>query len=235
MSLTLHSNFSEDVSLVSRKGPTYTLTRTLVASVTDYNNIIKQVASGEERYTGARRVENLALQSESLDDWTVYGGTWSRNEDSVSQSSTSVIGARLMCNQVNYGTVAAEMIFSFDDIDSYYGGNAGPLFRMDSSVNGWNCAIREESGTAALRHYKVEAAEVYELGSDNMSSFSLGVNYRLTAYGYNDALRCYLANDSSQTDINDGNYQSGAVGIRTTRAAITVHSFIVYELGGSLP
>ena len=44
------------------------ITRATTASVTDYNNIITEVVSGEERYTGARRVENLSRASQSIDD-----------------------------------------------------------------------------------------------------------------------------------------------------------------------
>lgn len=63
MSLKLKYDFVNHVSLVAAKGPTLALTRATTASVTDYNNIIKQVASGEARYTGARRVENQLLRS----------------------------------------------------------------------------------------------------------------------------------------------------------------------------
>jgi hypothetical protein len=56
-------------------GPELSLTRATTASVTDYNNIIKQVQSGEERYTGARRVENLVLHSNDFSD-----AKWTRNQ-----------------------------------------------------------------------------------------------------------------------------------------------------------
>ena len=77
ISPTLKYDFANDVSLVAAIGPTLSLTRTTAASVTDYNGVIKQVQSGEARYTGGRRVENIAPQSNSLDQagWTAISCT----------------------------------------------------------------------------------------------------------------------------------------------------------------
>ncbi len=74
MSHTLHydwvngENGELSLDAIDGLGPTLALTRATVASVTDYNNIIKQVVSGEERYMGARRVENIAVQSQTFDN-----------------------------------------------------------------------------------------------------------------------------------------------------------------------
>lgn len=59
------------------------LTRATTASVTDYNGIIKQVKSGEERYTGARRVENLCKQSEDFRTTWGLGGNTRDNADTA--------------------------------------------------------------------------------------------------------------------------------------------------------
>jgi len=89
MSLTLRYAFAEALSLAGNPGPTLSLTRATTASVTDYNNIIKEVASGEERYTGARRVENLILQSNDFDT------TWSNITATEAQGATDPNGGSL--------------------------------------------------------------------------------------------------------------------------------------------
>jgi len=66
MAKKLHYDFANDLSLVAKVGPTLSLTRATEASVMDYNNVLKTVQSGEARFTGGRRVENLAIQSQTF-------------------------------------------------------------------------------------------------------------------------------------------------------------------------
>ncbi|MGY8962535.1 MAG: phage head spike fiber domain-containing protein [Rhodospirillales bacterium] len=96
MSQTLKYDFVNDVSLVAAQGPTLTITRATTASVTDYNNVIKKVAAGEARFTGARRVENLCLQSADLST------TWS------ALNSGTVTGA----DQFNFVAENSELLQS---------------------------------------------------------------------------------------------------------------------------
>jgi hypothetical protein len=60
-----------------------TFTRATVATVTDFEGLIKNVKSGEARFEGARRVENSITNSENL----TAGGGW------TVVNATSVIGA----------------------------------------------------------------------------------------------------------------------------------------------
>ncbi len=69
-----------------KSGVVLALTRATTASVTDYNNIIKEVVSGEERYTGARRVENLCVQSNDFDT------TWTSTNSTETQGATDPDG-----------------------------------------------------------------------------------------------------------------------------------------------
>jgi len=61
-----------------------TFTRATTATVTDFEGLIKTVKSGEARFEGARRVENLVSRSESFSNpWTfdLAGGTLTDNGD----------------------------------------------------------------------------------------------------------------------------------------------------------
>ncbi len=55
-----------------KSGVVLALTRATIAKVEDWEQILREVSSGEERFTGARRVENLATQSDDFSDadWT---------------------------------------------------------------------------------------------------------------------------------------------------------------------
>ena len=90
MSLTLKYDFVNDVSLEAAVGPTLALTRATTASVTDYFNVLKTVNSGEERYTGGRRVENITLQSE-----TMSVGSWTAVNLAISDAADSIEGVNL--------------------------------------------------------------------------------------------------------------------------------------------
>ncbi|MFA6109945.1 MAG: LamG domain-containing protein [Candidatus Latescibacterota bacterium] len=48
-----------------------TFTRATIATVADFEGLIKTVKSGEARFEGARRVENLISNSEAFDNWGV--------------------------------------------------------------------------------------------------------------------------------------------------------------------
>jgi hypothetical protein len=53
----------------SRGFGTPTFTRATTATVTDFEGIIKTVKSGEARFEGARRVENLVTNAEAFNSW----------------------------------------------------------------------------------------------------------------------------------------------------------------------
>lgn len=63
-------------SLIPARAGNYTptFTRSSTATVTDFEGLLKTVKSGEARFSGARRVENLNPQSEADSNW-VAGGT----------------------------------------------------------------------------------------------------------------------------------------------------------------
>lgn len=58
--------------------PTATFTRATTATVTDWENIVRPVLSGEVRFQGARRVRNLVTASEDASGWSGnFGGVGS--------------------------------------------------------------------------------------------------------------------------------------------------------------
>lgn len=80
MTMTLHYNPVEDVSLACRRGPTFDFTRATEAMFVDWEGIIRTAQSGEARFTGARRVENEIIQSNDLSTgWTNSGSVDSQN------------------------------------------------------------------------------------------------------------------------------------------------------------
>jgi hypothetical protein len=84
-SLTLHYDFSGQPDLRARNGvgPTLGITRATTATFLDQDNILRTAASGEARFTGARRVENLVIDSNVQlpggADWTETSGTLTSN------------------------------------------------------------------------------------------------------------------------------------------------------------
>ena len=65
---TLWYDFEREPSLEARAGlgPTLDITRATTASFVDVGGIIRTAQAGEARFTGARRVENLSVQSEDI-------------------------------------------------------------------------------------------------------------------------------------------------------------------------
>jgi hypothetical protein len=82
--LTLHYDFAGDASLSARVGPTLGITRATTATFVDHEGLIRTAASGEARFTGARRVENLCLQSEDL------GTTWTPVSETAIDTNVAV-------------------------------------------------------------------------------------------------------------------------------------------------
>ena len=67
--------------------PTYT--RSTVATVTDFEGLVKNVLSGEARFMGARRVRNLLISnSENISSWTTVGSVTINSATSVSFDAT---------------------------------------------------------------------------------------------------------------------------------------------------
>jgi 3-methyladenine DNA glycosylase Tag len=83
-----------------------TFTRATVATVTDFEGLIKNVKSGEARFEGARRVENLALQSEAFDNasWLKFNSTITENA-TVSPNGTVSADKVYEDNTTNYHRV----------------------------------------------------------------------------------------------------------------------------------
>ena len=76
--LTLHYDFANNPTLAAVKsnGPTLGLTRATDKTFLDWESLVRTARSGEAAYTGARRVENLLLQSEDMSTtWATQNGT----------------------------------------------------------------------------------------------------------------------------------------------------------------
>jgi hypothetical protein len=66
-----------------------TFTRATIATVTDFEGLIKNVKSGEARFEGARRVGNLVSYSEAFDNWGVTTTSVTPNVDVAPDGTVS--------------------------------------------------------------------------------------------------------------------------------------------------
>jgi len=90
--LTLLYDFTRqpDLRAVNGLGPTLGITRTTTATFLDQDSIIRTAAAGEARFTGARRVENLCLQSEDFDTTWVDTGVTSTADQAANPLDDAV-------------------------------------------------------------------------------------------------------------------------------------------------
>jgi hypothetical protein len=134
-----------------------TFTRATTATVTDFEGLLKTVKSGESRFEGARRVENLFAFSEKFDDasWVVTtsgGGTATISTDKKSITFDVPIGGRAFINRTQSGQSSNSHILSFNQVINSgtpslgtitLGGTEAPSI----STNGRISKITDASGT----------------------------------------------------------------------------------------
>ena len=73
----LYADFTKG-SLVPERGPTFSLTRASASTTVDFEGLVRPILSGEARFRGLRRVENLLSKSDAIVDgvgWTANGTT----------------------------------------------------------------------------------------------------------------------------------------------------------------
>src|SRR5688500_10326641 len=78
-------------SLIPLRGGTPTFTRATVAYVQDHEGILRAVKSGEARFTGARRVENLFQRTQEFENayWTLTNATVVANASVAPDGTTT--------------------------------------------------------------------------------------------------------------------------------------------------
>jgi 3-methyladenine DNA glycosylase Tag len=87
-------------------GPTFT--RATTATVTDFEGLIKKVKSGEARFEGARRVENLATFSEDFSN-----AVWTKNNTAYVVNSITAPNGTLTADTISDdGTAGLHRIYS---------------------------------------------------------------------------------------------------------------------------
>lgn len=86
-------------NLTDVHGATGTFTRATDATVPDHTGILRTVRSGEARFWGARRVENLVLQSEFVTGWTGQNATLDQAATTAPDGTST--GVRLNITTVN--------------------------------------------------------------------------------------------------------------------------------------
>jgi hypothetical protein len=86
MALTLHYDFANSPSLAAQVGPTLSITRATTATMKDADGYIREVQSGEPRFTGAAFAHNLITRSNDLDT------TWVLTNATIAQNATDPNG-----------------------------------------------------------------------------------------------------------------------------------------------
>jgi hypothetical protein len=84
-----------------------TFTRATTATVTDFEGLIKTVKSGEARFEGARRVENLNPKSEADSGWVAGGTTPPTVSTSVVYNGKTAVSATLPAGVSGYAASRA--------------------------------------------------------------------------------------------------------------------------------
>lgn len=99
--------------------PTATFTRATTATVTDWENIVRPVLSGEVRFQGARRVQNVILNSSTLNPFTAQTtAVWTANNvtgpDGVANSGGTLSGSggRFYGQNTGFGVAGSNYTFS---------------------------------------------------------------------------------------------------------------------------
>lgn len=113
-----------------------TFTRATTATVTDWENIVRPVLSGEVRFQGARRVQNLVVGSEATTNWvTNFGGLGTA--PTLTSGQLDPLGGttafRLQTN-LGGGTTAADS--SYIDLASTVVGTVLPVHSVFIKNNG---------------------------------------------------------------------------------------------------
>ena len=121
-----------------------TFTRATTATVTDFEGSVKTVNSGEARFQGARRVENLCANSENF-----ASGLWSvTNGSKVSTSEPDPLGGN---NAVHLSLLAALWEFQQANV-SVIGRNVFSFYLKSADTNSYGFRIKV-NGAAAPGQY----------------------------------------------------------------------------------
>lgn len=179
-------------SLVPARAGDYTptFTRSSTAVVTDFEGLLKTVKSGEARFSGARRVENLNPQSEADSNWVAGGTTPPTVNTSVLYAGKTAVSTVFPAGVNGYGasrgtgstfpivfgrtyrtrfTIASDRpLIGTESIQIYATGDAGGVVvNLDASRN-LSTAWATFSGTSIMGGTGVDYFTIFP--SSNLSS-----------------------------------------------------------------
>ena len=155
----------------------------------------------------------------NADGWTSYGGTWSVDSGEYLQGDGSAYGPKSVAD----GTGFADFIFEADVkvlSGSHSSGNAGVIFRVTEPSTG---ADAYKGYYAGLRpgNDRIEVGRVnngWTLLAEPSVSLDYDTVYRLKIDAQGGTFKIFL-DGSLVTTVNDSAYTSGALGVRSHRAA----------------
>jgi hypothetical protein len=130
-----------------------TFTRTTIATVQDWEGLIRNVLSGEARFTGARRVRNFIAQSQNLNtSWiaTTGGGTVTVNSNNSVTIATSASGQtpNLHLFSVNYGAFTGQTLVFTITVSAVSGSNPMGAPNIVEFTTGNSMTVTGLSGSA---------------------------------------------------------------------------------------
>jgi len=165
--------------------------------------------------------------------WSVYAGTWVAATDTVTETavgSSQEIDRTDLTNQTNY---LAETRFRFDSLPNLDSRMTLP-FRMDTSHNGWGCAMTNRAVLALSTIVNGAAGETAP-PTTPIAALQVGTRYRVLAGAYGSNIYCLLPETGERITRTSTISPMGTSGLRTHLAAATFEYILVYRLGGALP
>ncbi len=180
------------IPLIAAGSATPTFTRATTAYVADQEALLKQMLSGEARFTGARRVKNFVASSESISGWTADDG------GSIASSTltfTASAGARgyLLVDLLGYPATRRTFVFAVKlsttagtknvRIGTVIAGGSGLAATLSANVSvsttpTWFSVLRDNNGADAGVSNTAQYIQIYN-GDDAVAGSVVVEAYQL--------------------------------------------------------
>lgn len=181
------ANLLSDIRLQIGIG-TPPFTRATIATVTDWESIVRTVLSGEVRFQGARRVRNFCISSEDSTGWVRIGfGTGTA--PTTTNGFTDPLGGNKAIRIVatlNGGTTGGDASY-IDFANSFFGTPVQSVWIKNNGGAGTRVLLRQDTAsesyvisiTNTWTIYSVASAVILGLGSNAI--FTIGLRGNVTA------------------------------------------------------
>jgi len=171
-------------------------------------------------------------------EWNVQLGTWSVNNDSVTQRN--LVSDQRMHDEINAGIdYVVETQFTFSGFDSA-NVNAGVLFHMKVNGSGWLCGVFRDDTTTPVTSLLMlwtlaSGTANFERARATIAEPKVGDTVRILAGAYGIDEYCSISSMQGPTARYVGSQNpDGVPGLRTNRVTGSYSYFLVYGIGGPI-